>query len=54
MELRESGKGKENDTASAILHTIRCDGRGYKGYVLKAVENGVGGKGVRRVMEGVE
>jgi hypothetical protein len=30
MELREREKGKENDRASVISHTIRCDGRGYK------------------------
>jgi hypothetical protein len=30
MELRERGKGKENDRASVISHSIRCDGRGYK------------------------
>jgi hypothetical protein len=30
MELRERGKGKENDRASVISHTIRCEGRGYK------------------------
>jgi hypothetical protein len=29
MELWERGKGKENDTASVISHTIRCKGRGY-------------------------
>jgi hypothetical protein len=28
MELGE--RGKENDTASVISHTIRCEGRGYK------------------------
>jgi hypothetical protein len=30
MELGERGKGKENDRASVILHTIRCEGRGYE------------------------
>jgi hypothetical protein len=30
MELGERRKGKENDRASAILHNIRCEGRGYK------------------------
>jgi hypothetical protein len=30
MELRERGKGKENDKASVIWHNIRCEGRGYK------------------------
>jgi hypothetical protein len=30
MELGESRKGKENDRASVISHTIRCEGRGYK------------------------
>jgi hypothetical protein len=29
MELRERGKGKENDTASVILYNMRCEGR-YK------------------------
>jgi hypothetical protein len=27
MELRERGKGKENDRASVISHNIRCEGR---------------------------
>jgi hypothetical protein len=31
MELRERGKGKENNRASVISHTIRCEDRGYKG-----------------------
>jgi hypothetical protein len=30
MELGERGKGKENDRASVISHTIRCEDRGYK------------------------
>jgi hypothetical protein len=30
MELRERRKGKENDRASVILHTINCKGRRYK------------------------
>jgi hypothetical protein len=30
MELGERGKGKENDRASVISHTIRWEGRGYK------------------------
>jgi hypothetical protein len=30
MELRERGKGTENDIASVISHTIRCEGRGCK------------------------
>jgi hypothetical protein len=30
MELGERGKGKKDDRASVILHTIRCEGRGYK------------------------
>jgi hypothetical protein len=30
MELGEREKGKENDRASVILHTIRCKDRGYK------------------------
>jgi hypothetical protein len=28
MKLREREKGKENDTVSIILHTIRWEGRG--------------------------
>jgi hypothetical protein len=28
MDLRERGKGKENDRASVISHNIRCEGRG--------------------------
>jgi hypothetical protein len=44
----EKGKEKENDRASVILHTIRCEGRGYKDVYLKLFEKwGVGGKGVR-------
>jgi hypothetical protein len=30
MELEEIGKTKENDRASAILHDIKCELRGYK------------------------
>jgi hypothetical protein len=30
MELGETEKGKKNDTASVISHTIKCKGRGYK------------------------
>jgi hypothetical protein len=30
MEPRERRKGKENDSASVVLHNIRCEGRGYK------------------------
>jgi hypothetical protein len=30
MELGERRKGKENDRASVISHTIRCKGRGFK------------------------
>jgi hypothetical protein len=30
MELRERGKGKENDRASVLSHNIRCEGRGCK------------------------
>jgi hypothetical protein len=30
MELREKGKGKENDRASVIPCNIICEGRGYK------------------------
>jgi hypothetical protein len=29
MKLREKEKGKENDRATIILHTRRCEGRGY-------------------------
>jgi hypothetical protein len=27
MEVRERGRGKENDRASVISHTIRCEGK---------------------------
>jgi hypothetical protein len=30
MGLGERVKGKENDTASVILHSTICEGRGYK------------------------
>jgi hypothetical protein len=30
MELRERGKGKENNRASVISHNIRCEDREYK------------------------
>jgi hypothetical protein len=30
MELEERENGKENDSASVILHTIRCNSGGYK------------------------
>jgi hypothetical protein len=30
MELGEREKGKESDRATIILHTIRCEGRGYE------------------------
>jgi hypothetical protein len=30
MQLGEREKGKKNDRASTILHTIRCEGRGYE------------------------
>jgi hypothetical protein len=30
MELRERGKGKENDRAPVISHSPRCEDRGYK------------------------
>jgi hypothetical protein len=29
MKLGERGKGKENNRASVLSHTIRCKGRGY-------------------------
>jgi hypothetical protein len=39
MELRERGKGQENDRASVISRNIICVGRGYKDVcALKAVE----------------
>jgi hypothetical protein len=30
MELKERGKGKENDRASVISYNVRWEGRGYK------------------------
>jgi hypothetical protein len=30
MELRERRKEKENDRASVISHTVRCESRRYK------------------------
>jgi hypothetical protein len=30
MELRDRGKGRENDGASVMSHNIRCEGGGYK------------------------
>jgi hypothetical protein len=30
MELRERGKGKENNRASVMSHNTKCEGRGYK------------------------
>jgi hypothetical protein len=30
MELGEREKGKENDRAAIISHTIRCESRGHK------------------------
>jgi hypothetical protein len=30
MELKERRKGKENDRASVMSYTIRCEGRGYE------------------------
>jgi hypothetical protein len=30
MELGERGKGKKNDRASVISHTIKCKGGEYK------------------------
>jgi hypothetical protein len=29
-ELRERGKGKENDRASVMPYNIRCEGRTYR------------------------
>jgi hypothetical protein len=37
---------KENDTASVILHTIKCKCRGYKDAYWKALKNG------RRMLNG--
>jgi hypothetical protein len=30
LELHASGKAKENDRASLIQHTMRCEDRGYR------------------------
>jgi hypothetical protein len=43
MELRERGKGKENNRASVISHNIRCEGKGYK-YVYWKLLKSVGGR----------
>jgi hypothetical protein len=40
MELGKRKKGKENDRASVISHSIRCEGRGYKDVYLKLLKNG--------------
>jgi hypothetical protein len=47
MELRERGKGKEDDTVW-VLYTIRCEGRGYKDVYWKT---GVGSKAVRESIQ---
>jgi hypothetical protein len=47
MELGESGKGKENDRASVISHTIRCKGRDIRMCTGNLKNGGEGGKGVR-------
>jgi hypothetical protein len=48
MELREREKGRENDRASVILHTIQCKGRGCKDVYSKLLKiQEEGGKGVR-------
>jgi hypothetical protein len=31
---------KENDRATVISHTTRCEGSGYKEYVFKDLKNG--------------
>jgi hypothetical protein len=41
MELGERRKGKENDRASVILHTTRCEGKGYKDVYWKLLKNRV-------------
>jgi hypothetical protein len=40
MELREKEKRKENDRASVISHTIRCESRGYKNVYQKMLKMG--------------
>jgi hypothetical protein len=30
LELKEREKGKENNRATVISYTIRCEGKGYK------------------------
>jgi hypothetical protein len=57
MELRERGKGKENnDRASVTLDIKRCEGAGHKEtYALKVLENcRWEAKEYWRVMEGFE
>jgi hypothetical protein len=50
MELKERGKGKENDRTSVILHT-RCEGREYKDVYRKLLKMGGRGRGVRESNE---
>jgi hypothetical protein len=38
--LRKERKEKENDRASVISCTIRCEGRGYKDVYGKLLKNG--------------
>jgi hypothetical protein len=38
MELREIGKGKDNDIATIMLHNIICEGRGYKDVYWKLLK----------------
>jgi hypothetical protein len=40
IELRERGKLKENDRASAISHNIRCESIGCKNVYRKLLKNG--------------
>jgi hypothetical protein len=39
MELKEIGKGKENDRASTLSQNI-CEGRRYKNMYRKLLKNG--------------
>jgi hypothetical protein len=39
MELRERGKGKENDRAAVTSHNIKCEGRGYKDIIRNLLKN---------------
>jgi hypothetical protein len=44
MELGAREKGKENDRASVILYTTRCECRGYKDMYYKLLKNGGWGR----------